>query len=190
MHAVVSQGPARRRRRRTWIAVAVAVGLALAVAQCRAAVAAVPAPGRVQDLDYGDVLFHFYQDDLFGALVRLEVAGDLGRMSHHAAEAQLLAGGLYLSLGMHLEATRIFDRLLAGDVPAPVNDRARFYLARIGYQRGYYAEAERHLAAIRAPLPEPLECGPFRDDDVHGGRPGPTPTAGRRIPAAARARGR
>ncbi len=116
-----------------------------------------PPPGKVRDLDYGDVLFHFFQDDYFGALVRLEAARDFGRMPHHDSEAELLSGGLYLSLGMHAEATRIFNRLLAGSVPQSVSDRARFYLARIGYQRGYYDEAWHSLQQIHAPLPGSLE---------------------------------
>ncbi|MCU0259044.1 MAG: tetratricopeptide repeat protein [Solirubrobacteraceae bacterium] len=116
-----------------------------------------PPPVAIRDLDYGDVLFHFFQDDYFAALVRLEVSRELARVDHHAAEAELLSGGLYLSLGLHEEATRIFDRLLAGPVPRSVSDRAHFYLARIGYQRGYYAEAARRLERIRAPLPGELE---------------------------------
>ena len=32
-----------------------------------------PAPTQVRDLDYGDVLFHFFQDDYFESIVRLEV---------------------------------------------------------------------------------------------------------------------
>ena len=68
-----------------------------------------------------------------------------------------MSGGLYLSLGLHAEATRIFDRLLAGPVPQSVSDRAHFYLARIGYQRGYLAEAWRSLEPIRGPLPGELE---------------------------------
>jgi hypothetical protein len=116
-----------------------------------------PPPGKVRDLDYGDVLFHFFQDDYFDALVRLEVSRDLDRIEHHSAEAELLSGGLYLSLGLHAEASRIFNRLLAGPVPQSVSDRAHFYLARIGYQRGYHAEAWRSLERIRAPLPGPLE---------------------------------
>jgi tetratricopeptide (TPR) repeat protein len=116
-----------------------------------------PPPGKVRDLDYGDVLFHFFQDDYFDALVRLEVSRDLNRIEHHSAEAELLSGGLYLSLGLHAEASRIFNRLLAGPVPQSVSDRAHFYLARIGYQRGYHAEAWRSLERIRAPLPGPLE---------------------------------
>ncbi len=116
-----------------------------------------PPPGKVRDLDYGDVLFHFYQDDYFGALVRLEAARDYGRMPNHDADAELLSGGLYLSLGLHAEATRIFNRLLAGSVPQSVSDRARFYLARIGYQRGYYDEAWQSLQKIHGTLPGSLE---------------------------------
>lgn len=116
-----------------------------------------PPPAKVRDLDYGDVLFRYFQDDYFDALVRLEVSRDLARLGIHADDAELLSGGLYLSLGMHAEAGRIFERLLAGPVPQSVSDRAHFYLARIGYQRGYYAEAWRSLQRIRGPLPGKLE---------------------------------
>jgi hypothetical protein len=131
----------------------------MAAASVRAAPSGddLPPPGKVRDLDYGDVLFHFFQDDYFGALVRLEAASDLGRMPHHDAEAELLSGGLYLSLGLHAEATRIFNRVLDGSVPGSVRDRARFYLARIGYQRGYYDQAWDSLRRIDGTLPGSLE---------------------------------
>jgi len=133
------------------------IALALLAAPVVAQERDLPPPGKIRDLDYGDVLFYFFQDDYFDAIVRLEVSNELGRVEHHAAEAELLSGGLYLSLGLHQEATRIFDRLLAGPVPQSVSDRAYFYLARIGYQRGYYAEAARSLDRIRAALPGKLE---------------------------------
>jgi hypothetical protein len=116
-----------------------------------------PPPAKIRDLDYGDVLFHFFQDDYFDALVRLEAAKDLDRLPNHAGEAELLAGGLYLSLGMHNEAARRFERLLAGPVPQSVSDRAHFYLARIGFQRGYLDQAATSLGRIRGPLPGNLE---------------------------------
>jgi hypothetical protein len=116
-----------------------------------------PVPTKVRDLDYGDVLFHFFQDDYFESIVRLEVNRDFDRLQNHAAEAELLAGGLYLSLGLHTEAEQIFDRLLAGPVAPAVRDRARFYLARIGYQRGYFAGALRNLELVQQPLPGKLE---------------------------------
>jgi hypothetical protein len=111
----------------------------------------------IRDLHYGDVLFHFYQDDYFGSLVRLEASRDFGRMPNHEAEAELLSGGLYLSLGLHTEAARIFNALLEKGVPGPVADRAYFYLARIAYQRSYYADAWASLQRIRAPLRDGLE---------------------------------
>ena len=141
-----------RRCLRAALCVAAWVAAAPALADADA-----PAATRIRDLDYGDVLFHYYQDDYLGALVRLEAARDLGRMPNHGAEADLLSGGLYLSLGLHAEATRIFDRLLDGSVPQSVSDRARFYLARIGYQRGYYDRALRDLGLIKGTLPGSLE---------------------------------
>jgi len=146
-------------RRWNWSLAAGLVACVIAVTGADAAPkeSDLPPPGKVRDLDYGDVLFHFYQDDYFGALVRLEAASDYGRMPNHAADAELLSGGLYLSLGLHAEATRIFNRLLAGSVPQSVSDRARFYLARIGYQRGYYDQAWENLQKIHGTLPGSLD---------------------------------
>jgi hypothetical protein len=145
------------RRKRATIVVFCALVLVLGVAQCALSADEAPPATKVRDLDYGDVLFHYFQDDLFGALVRLEVADDFARLPNHAADAELLSGGLYLSLGMHAEAERIFDRILASNVPGPVSDRARFYLSRISYQRGYFERAEQNLALIRGTLPGSLE---------------------------------
>jgi hypothetical protein len=63
---------------------------------------------RVQDLHYGEVLFQFYRGEEFQALTELEAFSQWQRMPHHAADADLLAGGLYLELGMHNEAGRRF----------------------------------------------------------------------------------
>jgi TolA-binding protein len=111
-----------------------------------------PRPGslpavQVQDLYYGDVLFYFFQDDYFNAITRLTAAQEKGRVKHHADDAELLLGGLYLSLGQHREAGRIFAAVLdRPNVPAPVRDRARFYLGKVWYQRGYLDEAAQTLA--------------------------------------------
>ena len=149
------------RTRRAWLLVAGALlaagGGSVCAAPQGAAAADLPPPSKIRDLDYGDVLFHFFQDDYFEALVRLEASQRLARMPGHADEAELLAGGLYLSLGMHAEARQRFERLLAGPVPQSVADRAHFYLARIGFQRGYLGEAARSLGLIRGVLPGSLE---------------------------------
>lgn len=115
------------------------------------------APQVVRDLYYGDVLFHFYQDDFFGSLTRLGAAQASGKLAEQQAEAELLKGGLYLSLGQHVEAGRIFRILLEGNVADDVRNRAWFYLAKVWYQRNYLSEAESALASIRGLLPGPLE---------------------------------
>jgi tetratricopeptide (TPR) repeat protein len=150
----------RRRSARASIgartAAVVATVLALGAcgpASAEAAEADSPRPGalppvQIRDLYYGDVLFHFYQDDYFAALTRLSAAQQQGRIQHHAADAELLLGGLYLSLGQHREAGRIFAAVLERpNVPAPVRDRARFFLGKVWYQRGYLDQASETLAA-------------------------------------------
>src|SRR5690242_18145695 len=69
-------------------------------------------PQVVKDLHWGDVLFYFYQDDYIQALTRLGASQDFNRIHNHMVEAELLKGGLYLSLGQHEEAGRIFKSLL------------------------------------------------------------------------------
>jgi hypothetical protein len=93
---------------------------------------------RVQDLHYGDVMFHVYGGEQFAALTRLEAYQQWGRMPHNEHDALMQAGSLYLQLGMHNEAAARFERLLTPDVPAPIRDRAWYYLAKVWYQRGYY----------------------------------------------------
>ena len=115
-------------------------------------------PIAVQDLHYGDVLFHFYAGDEFEALTRLEAYDHWGRMPHHQQDAQLLAGGLYLSLGMHNEAGRRFETLLTGRVPVVVRNEAWFYLAKVWYTRGYYDRSEQSLNNISGELAPNLEA--------------------------------
>lgn len=103
---------------------------------------------RVQDLHYGDVLFQYYMGEDLEALTRLEAYEHWHLLPHHEAESQLLAGGLYLSLGMHNEAGRRFESVLTGQVPASVKARAWFYLAKVWYARGYYDRCVASLHRI------------------------------------------
>jgi hypothetical protein len=114
-------------------------------------------PQVVKDLHWGDVLFYFYQDDYMQALTRLGAAQEFNRVGHHAVEAELLKGGLYLSLGEHEEAGRIFKSLLNDNVPLDVRNRAWFYLAKVWYQRDYLEDAATALSSIRGALPGALE---------------------------------
>lgn len=117
----------------------------------------VGAPQVVKDLHWGEVLFYFYQDEHLQALTRLGAAQDFNRLTHHPVEAELLKGGLFLSLGQHEESGRIFKSLLNDNVPLDVRNRAWFYLAKVWYQRNYLEQSAEALASIRGALPGAYE---------------------------------
>ena len=124
----------------------------------QSALAAEGKPGTViKDAHYGEVLFYFYQEDYFPAIVRLLAAKKNQQQLNHEAEAELLLGGLYLSYGNHMRAAEIFDRLLADSVDPVIRDRTWFFLAKIWKQRSYFSEAQNALNNIGAALPEELE---------------------------------
>ena len=131
--------------------------LLVAIAPTRLAAEEESEPIVVRDPHFGEVLFYFYQDDYFPAIVRLLAAKKQEQLSDHPDEADLLLGGMYLSFGHHLEAAEIFERLLAGNVSSEVRDRTWFFLAKIWYQRGYLDRAREALAFIEGELPGNIE---------------------------------
>jgi len=114
-------------------------------------------PGPVEDLHYGEVLFYFYSEDYFSAIVHLLAADESQRLSRSETESQVLLGGLYLSYGLHDEADRIFHSVLDEAADPGVRDRAWFFLAKIWYQRGYLDEALAALDRIGDELPGEFE---------------------------------
>jgi len=113
-------------------------------------------PIVVQDPQYGEVLFYFYQEDYFPAIVRLLAAKEQQQLMDHVDEAELLLGGMYLSYGHHLEAATIFQQLLADNVDPDIRDRTWFFLAKIWYQRGYLDKSREALSYIAGELPKNL----------------------------------
>ena len=110
----------------------------------------------VADPHYGEILFYFYQDDYFPAIVRLLAAQEQRQLDDHADDAELLKGGMYLSYGQHLEAAEIFERMLADNVSPEIRDRTWFFLAKIWFQRGYHEKSEQALGFIEGELPKNL----------------------------------
>ena len=161
MKFLVSQLAKRLRYARLTVLAGITACVGANAAQAPVSSAAAPTvgtPQAVRDLHWGEVLFYFYQDDYLGALTRLDAAQSLNRVSHHPIEAELLKGGLYLSLGQHEEAGRIFKSLLNDNVPPEVRNRAWFYLAKVWYQRNYLTQADEALRSINGTLPGELEA--------------------------------
>ena len=114
-------------------------------------------PIVIEDAAFGEVLFYYYQEDYFPAIVRLLAAQQQSRLPNHDSESELLLGGLYLSYGHHLRAAEIFERLLADNVDPAIRDRTWFFLAKIWQQRGYLAESQNALDSIQGKLPKGIE---------------------------------
>ena len=111
----------------------------------------------IEDPHFGDSLFHYYQEHYFSSVTSLMVSQHFDRIAKHADEAEVLRGGLMLSYGLHREAGEIFAQLIEKGAPAPVQDRAWFYLAKIRYQRGFLSDANDALARIGRFLPPDLQ---------------------------------
>ena len=103
------------------------------------------------------MLFYFYQDDHFDALTRLLAGLERDELPHHARDADLMLGALYLSYGQHQLAGQIFEQVLAQSVDPALQDRAWYFLAKIWHQRGYLKESEAALNRIQGELPEDIE---------------------------------
>jgi Flp pilus assembly protein TadD len=113
-------------------------------------------PIVVRDPQYGEILFYFYQEDYFPAIVRLLAAQQQQQLTEHIDQSELLLGGLYLSYGHHLEAADIFQRLLSANVRPEIRDRTWFFLAKIWKQRGYLDRSEFALEQLSDGLPDNL----------------------------------
>lgn len=133
------------------------VAIAMAMAASAPLAAGKKVAHLVQDPHYGDTLFHFYQERYFTAITGLMVSQHFNRVQKHADEAELLRGGMLLSYGMHREAGEIFAQLIEKGAEPSVRDRAWYFLAKIRYQRGFYADAADALSRIEKNLPPELE---------------------------------
>ncbi|MEZ5540707.1 MAG: tetratricopeptide repeat protein [Pseudomonadota bacterium] len=121
----------------------------LAMCSAMSAAEAIKHPTTAQDLQYGETLFYYYQDDWFDSIVRLQIAKSQNRLPYHGQEAELLLGGLDLSYGLRGEASRIFEVLLTdSNADERTRNRAWFYLAKISYQRSDITTALQALAHV------------------------------------------
>jgi hypothetical protein len=114
-------------------------------------------PVVIKDPAYGEALFYFYQTRYFTSITNLLVAQHFGRLRSSEDEAEILRGGLFLSYGLHKEASEIFAKVIQRGATPAVRDRGWFYLAKFRYQRGYLAQAEDAVNRITHWLMPELE---------------------------------
>lgn len=122
----------------------------------------------VQDLFFGEALFHAEQADHFAAVTRLDAEltqhyslDDSKRksdsLSYHREESELFVADLELSYRMHRKVGRAMQRLLDQSVHQSIRDRAAFRLARVAYTKSSYEEALEVLNQISTKEPRELQ---------------------------------
>lgn len=110
----------------------------------------------VKDLKYGTILFDYYQQNYFAALIGYEYAKATNELEKNADEARLLQGGMTLSYGLPDHAQDIFDDLLKAKVDETTANKAWYYLAKLYYQKGQVDAAARNLAHIQGQVPDEI----------------------------------
>ena len=113
---------------------------------------------RVEDLDYGQALYRYFQDDDLGAITQLMIARQRPRNANQQDEANLLLADLYYDFGLYEESREIFARLLTAEVSDSIQSRIWFNLARLRYEQGHFDQARDLLSRITERLPKGIEA--------------------------------
>ena len=109
------------------------------------------------ELAYRTVLYEYFQDNHFQALVEQAYLEESDNQAAFEAENQLFKGGLQLTYGLGDQSKVLFDYYLASDTPKWLKDQARFYLAKYFYQKSNFAHAATSLNLVESTLKSKFE---------------------------------
>jgi outer membrane protein assembly factor BamD (BamD/ComL family) len=118
--------------------------------------AAVSNANSTSDLEYGVVLFDFFQKNYFTALIEQEYAQAINNPEAKSPNGQVLKGGMMLSYGMADEAKAVFDDLLSRSAPEEVKNRAWYYLAKVFYAKSDTENARQAISKIQGKVPQDI----------------------------------
>ena len=103
---------------------------------------------RVVDLQYGNALYHYFQNHELDALTELHLAQMRGGITGHGDNPELMKAGISLAYGMADVAEEIFIELLDQNHPETVRNAAWYYLARLHYLRGDWVLSEQAASKV------------------------------------------
>ncbi len=141
---------------------------ALVFVICLLAAAAVSQAEELNDLYYGEALYHAHQGRYFEALERLDTEvrqhdqvdePELDALYVHIDDADFSLGDFELRYRMHHRAGRAIKAVLEGAVAESVRNDAAYRLARIHFQKQQMEDALLALDRIEGEIPEAI-----RDD--------------------------
>lgn len=104
------------------------------------------------ELDYGPVLYEFFQKNYFYALVENETALFKQNPQANSASGQLLKGGMLLNYGLPDDSLALFKALLDRKSQPEVRQKAWFHLGKLYYQQSNTAGAKQSIDRIKGGL--------------------------------------
>ncbi|GAB1263079.1 tetratricopeptide repeat protein [Aurantivibrio plasticivorans] len=108
------------------------------------------------DLEYGTILFNYYQQDYFNALIEYEYVADKENKRANSDRGHLLKGGMALSYGLSDVSESLFNALLVRQTEEDVRNRAWYYLAKLFYAHSRDKDAHDALEKIHGAVPADL----------------------------------
>lgn len=108
------------------------------------------------DLEYGVVLYDYFQKDYFSALVEYEYAFSQQNQVALSPSGQVLKGGMMLSYGMPKPSQKLFNAMLNKATTQDVSNRAWYYLAKIYYGKSEFQNANDALNKVEGIVPKDI----------------------------------
>lgn len=115
-------------------------------------------PHQINDLRYGEALYHFYQEQYFTSITNLMVAKHRKPITNQDVDPELLLGGLYLYYGLHQNASNIFSELIENNTSEEIQDRAWFNIGKMRYRGQLYDEANQAFVKVKDTLSDEREA--------------------------------
>jgi hypothetical protein len=112
---------------------------------------------RVENLEYGQALFEYFQKNDLAAITQLLVAKQRPRSQKQTKESALLLADLFYSYGLYGESNLLFSQLLGEETSQGFKNRVWFNLAKLNYEQGEYVAARDLLSKISQALPAHIE---------------------------------
>jgi len=110
----------------------------------------------LKELEFGVILYDYFQQDYFSALVEYEHILASGNLLE-GESVEVFKGGMMLSYGLADDSERIFNELLADSADDEIRNRAWYYLAQMYYQRSELTKANASLHKVRGTLPKDIQ---------------------------------
>ncbi|MGH1487060.1 MAG: tetratricopeptide repeat protein [Cellvibrionaceae bacterium] len=110
----------------------------------------------LSELEYGVVLYDYFQEDYFAALIEYEYSYALKNEMAVAPTGRVLKGGMMLSYGMPEESQKLFSVLLDKTSSQDVSNRAWYYLSKIYYNKSEVENANSALKKVTGDIPEDI----------------------------------